>query len=113
MNDRLAEVTIKDHKYLLELMENRAAIAYFAVANRNASLFNALNNYIRVEMQEQDASLSDSDNNGAGGSGKGGKGRKKKKNMTPEEVMKNYLVKLVQRIALEYDFMSLVMYPEL
>ena len=35
MNDRIAEQTIEDHKYLLELVENRAAIAYFAVANRN------------------------------------------------------------------------------
>ena len=35
MNDRIAGQTIEDHKYLLELVENRAAIAYFAVANRN------------------------------------------------------------------------------
>jgi len=46
MNDRMAEQTIEDHKYLLELVENRAAIAYFAAANRNMSLFNALKNYI-------------------------------------------------------------------
>ena len=30
-----AEQTIEDHKYLLELVENKAAIAYFAVLNRN------------------------------------------------------------------------------
>ena len=35
MNDRIAAKTIEDHKYLLELVENKAAIAYFAVANRN------------------------------------------------------------------------------
>lgn len=35
MNDRMAEQTIEDHKYLLELVENRAAIIYFACANRN------------------------------------------------------------------------------
>ena len=35
MNDRIAAQTIDDHKYLLELVENKAAIAYFAVANRN------------------------------------------------------------------------------
>jgi len=35
MNDKIAEGTIEDHKYLLELVENRAAITYFAVANRN------------------------------------------------------------------------------
>jgi len=35
MNDTLADKTIEDHKYLLELVENRCAIAYFACANRN------------------------------------------------------------------------------
>ena len=35
MNDKIAAQTIEDHKYLLELVENKAAIAYFAVANRN------------------------------------------------------------------------------
>lgn len=46
MNDRIADQTIEDHKYLLELVENKAAIAYFAVANRNQSLFNALKKYL-------------------------------------------------------------------
>ena len=49
MNDKIAEQTIEDHKYLLELVENRAAIAYFAVANRNQSLFNALKNFLKIE----------------------------------------------------------------
>jgi len=52
MNDNIAKQTIEDHKYLLELTENRAAIAYFAVANRNQSLFNALRNFIKNEIQE-------------------------------------------------------------
>ena len=47
MNDRIAAQTIDDHKYLLELVENKAAIAYFAVANRNQALFNALRNYCK------------------------------------------------------------------
>ena len=42
MNDRLAEQTIEDHKYLLELVENQCAIAFFAVMNRNQSLYNAM-----------------------------------------------------------------------
>jgi hypothetical protein len=42
MNDQLAEQTIEDHKYLLELVENKCAIAFFAMANRNLSLYNAL-----------------------------------------------------------------------
>ena len=45
LNDQMAEATIEDHKYLLELVENRCAIAYFAVANRNLSLFRALQKY--------------------------------------------------------------------
>jgi hypothetical protein len=49
MNDRLADQTIEDHKYLLELVENKAAIAYFAVHNRNQSLFNALKKYLNEE----------------------------------------------------------------
>ena len=50
MNDRIADQTIEDHKYLLELVENRAAIAYFAVANRNQSLFNALKSFHDIEQ---------------------------------------------------------------
>ena len=35
MNDQLAESTIGDHKYLLEQIENKCAIAFFAAVNRN------------------------------------------------------------------------------
>lgn len=54
MNDKIAEQTIEDHKYLLELVENRAAIAYFAVANRNQSLFNALKNFLKIEQENEE-----------------------------------------------------------
>ena len=54
MNDRIASQTIEDHKYLLELVENRAAIAYFAVRNRNQSLFNALKNFLREELEAKE-----------------------------------------------------------
>ena len=57
----MAEQTIEDHKYLLELVENRAAIAYFAVVNRNLSLFLALKNYVKVESQNMEDSISESD----------------------------------------------------
>jgi hypothetical protein len=60
LNDRLAEQTIEDHKYLLELVENRAAIAYFAVANRNQSLFTALKNFLKEEdKQDEDKQAKD------------------------------------------------------
>lgn len=52
MNDALAEQTIEDHKYLLEKVENKCAIAFFAVINRNLSLFNALNAF---EKQAREA----------------------------------------------------------
>jgi len=53
MNDVIAEKTIEDHKYLLEHVENRCAIAYFAAANRNLSLFNALQHYFEA-LQDVD-----------------------------------------------------------
>ena len=42
MNDKIAIQTLENHKYLLLEVQNRAAIAYFAAANRNQSLYNAL-----------------------------------------------------------------------
>jgi hypothetical protein len=42
MNDKIAEETLANHKYLLQEVQNRAAIAFFAAANRNMSLYNAL-----------------------------------------------------------------------
>ena len=47
MNDVIAKQTIIDHKYLLELVENRCAICFFACSNRNQSLFNALVDFIK------------------------------------------------------------------
>jgi hypothetical protein len=49
MNDELAEQTIEDHKYLLELVENKCAIAFYAVCNRNQSLYFALTEYYRKQ----------------------------------------------------------------
>ena len=47
MNDSLAEQTIVDHKYLLESVENRCAIAFYAVSSRNHSLYLALQRFYR------------------------------------------------------------------
>ena len=57
MNDLIAEKTIEDHKYLLELVENRCAISYFAAVNRNQSLYFALKKYHMnmVKKEEEDA----------------------------------------------------------
>jgi len=57
MNDLIAEHTIEDHKYLLENVENRCAIAYFAVRNRNLSLYNALKRFFQ-EIERQKTKLS-------------------------------------------------------
>jgi len=54
MNDAIAEKTIEDHKYLLEHVENRCAIAYFAAANRNLSLYSALQKYFNEQQDNQD-----------------------------------------------------------
>lgn len=42
MNDKIADKTIEDHKYLLEKVENKCAIAFYSVSNRNQSLHFAL-----------------------------------------------------------------------
>ena len=55
MNDKIADQTIEDHKYLLELVENKCAIAFFACVNRNQSLFNALIHYLKCLEEEDDA----------------------------------------------------------
>ena len=55
MNDRIADQTIEDHKYLLELVENKCAIAFFACVNRNQSLFNALIRYLKHLEEEDEA----------------------------------------------------------
>ena len=54
MNEEIAEQTIEDHKYLLELVENKAAIAFYAATNRNQSLYNALVDYYRKQEQEKE-----------------------------------------------------------
>jgi hypothetical protein len=52
MNEKIAKKTIEDHKYLLESVDNRAAIAYFAVANRNFCLFAALKSFLDQNKDE-------------------------------------------------------------
>ena len=55
MNEKIAKKTIEDHKYLLEHVDNRAAIAYFAVANRNYCLFQALKSFLDDKKNEEEA----------------------------------------------------------
>ena len=95
MNDSLAEQTIIDHKYLLESVENRCAIAFYAVSNRNHSLYQALQRFYRYyKIQNQDESLT------LGG---------------PEApfATETFLKQVFNKIMESYDFMSIVMYPSL
>ena len=55
MNDHIAMKTLEDHKYLLIEVQNRAAIAFFAAANRNLSLYNALKKHQNYEMEIEEA----------------------------------------------------------
>jgi len=55
----MAKQTIDDHKYLLEDVENRAAIAYFAMINRNYCLFTALKSFIDHELALEQAYAKD------------------------------------------------------
>jgi hypothetical protein len=95
MNDVIAEKTIEDHKYLLELVENRCAISYFAAVNRNQSLYFALKKYHTEMKQKEDDDL-------AGGV-------MPKKRSAVEQTLEASFDKMIQ----EYDFMSIIMYPEL
>ena len=53
MNDQSAEQTIVDHKYLLESVENRCAIAFYAVSNRNHSLYLALQRFYKYYRKKE------------------------------------------------------------
>lgn len=61
MNDQIAMRTLEDHKYLLLEVQNRAAIAYFAAANRNLSLYNALKKLEGLETKEEEDSGTNSE----------------------------------------------------
>jgi hypothetical protein len=94
MNDSLAEQTIEDHKYLLELVENKCAIAFFAAINRNQSLYNALQQFVITQGEEVE------------------EGEKKEE----EEYKSDFeqgLEGIFRRMMDDYDFMSIVMYPDL
>jgi hypothetical protein len=86
MNDLLAEQTIEDHKYLLEHIENKCAIAFFACINRNQSLYNAMQQYTLQHVQNDE----------------------KSENHSGDPLNEQFTGMMDK-----YDFMSIVMYPEL
>ena len=90
---------------MLELVENRAAIAFFAVANRNQSLFGALKNYQREENKAKEEELDRQDT-------VGNKAVKERKEREVDKEKKR-MEEICNRIILDYDFMTLVMYPEI
>jgi hypothetical protein len=98
MNDQIAEQTIEDHKYLLELVENKCAIAFYAVTNRNQSLYNALKTYVKKVVRETDEN---------------GKFVVHENDLTKTSPKASRLESLFMKIIQEYDFMAIVMYPEL
>lgn len=128
MNDYIAEETLEDHKYLLIDVQNRAAIAYFAAFNRNLSLYNALKKYCHNE-EADDLVVESKDL------------KTKKKGMLREKIEKfnkyskinliqhlekskgsnvtlsfqtvRFLEICFERMLYKYDFLSVVMYPEL
>lgn len=115
MNDRIADQTIEDHKYLLELVENKAAIAYFAVANRNQSLFNALKKYLLAEISQKEEyeRLQEEKDDADPDKKKKKKNRKKKGPVSAADTESMFMDATFNRMLNEYDFMSVVMYPEL
>jgi len=97
MNDVLAKKTIEDHKYLLELVENRCAIAFYSVSNRNQALYEALREYYGISNEV----ISPDDVNKA----------MEVNPMNHEEMSE--LDQVFIAMITKYDFMSVVMYPDL
>ena len=97
MNDNLAEKTIEDHKYLLELVENRCAIAFYSVSNRNQALYEALRYHYGIANEVvEDKDL------------------KKTLEVNPNNTDDlSELDILFLTMITKYDFMSVVMYPDL
>jgi len=91
MNERIADQTIEDHKYLLELVENKCAIAFFACKNRNLALYNALTNYLGALEIEDEAY------------------QKRQEERERSSIVELKFKEMVEK----YDFMSVVMYPDL
>ena len=54
MNEAIAFQTIEDYKYLLDHVDNKCAIAYYACLNRNHSLFFALKDTLIEEAKAED-----------------------------------------------------------
>jgi hypothetical protein len=100
----LAKQTIEDHKYLLELVENRAAIAFFAVSNRNHALYQAVREY--YEIYEENGT-------GAAIEKKSGDGADATKKIRSADDFNDPLDYLFIKMIEMYDFMSVVMYPDL
>ena len=100
----MAKQTIEDHKYLLELVENRAAIAFFAVSNRNHALYQAVREYYDIFEES-----------GTGAAVKKGSqdGNDPVKKVRTADDFNDPLDYLFIKMIEMYDFMSVVMYPDL
>jgi len=94
MNEGIAFQTIEDYKYLLGHVDNKCAIAYYACLNRNHSLFFALKDTCIEESKEVDYEEKV-------------KSKMRRGNYYPQ------LEALFMSMITKYDFMSVVMYPEL
>jgi hypothetical protein len=58
MDDRMAKQAIENHKQFLDLVQHRAAIAYFCALNKNLSLYNALKDHFSVEEDFSESDFS-------------------------------------------------------
>ena len=96
MNESLAKQTIEDHKYLLELVDNRAAIAFFAATNRNQALYEALVEYYQAPEGEDKTEWREQN-------------KLPKIQTHQDKLMCEQFYKMIDL----FDFMSLVMYPDL
>lgn len=140
MNDHIADKTLEDHKHLLLEVQNRAAIAYFAAANNNHSLYNSLKkilsmNEIDPESVGEQADGPDDEKNDninlvANKLLKNFQANllKKIKNKNQDKVTRSvggaanfgnedekmqFLEDCFEKMLYQYDFLTVVMYPDL
>ena len=122
MNEKIAKKTIEDHKYLLEHVDNRAAIAYFAVANRNLCLFQALKSFLDQKKIDDEAAAAKENEEKEKGEGEtDGKtppkkvvgGKNNKKNLMENDPKYKKMEEMFHTMLYKTDFMTLIMYPAL
>ena len=93
MNEDIAIQTMEDYKYLIDHVDNKCAIAYYSCLNRNHSLYYAMKRTCLEDAKEENEE----------------KIKQKMRRGDYHPALETLFMSLITK----YDFMSVVMYPEL